>query len=70
MILTRNPHIMQIQIAQEKDRPSNYRPDDPPDYDDVINKPDEYPVYHECKIKTIISYRHIKFLAQANVFLI
>lgn len=50
-VITRNTlHLVQLQIQQQEAQvaqPSHYRPDAPPAYDDVINKPDEYPVYHE-----------------------
>lgn len=48
-VLTRNLQVLQVHTQQEEEQPSNYSRDSPPAYDDVINQPDDYPVYHEGK---------------------
>lgn len=54
-ILARNLNLVQLQIQREEERPSNYRPDAPPAYDDVINKPDDYPIYYEGTVNIKIN---------------
>ena len=45
-ILTRQRMLIE-QLRQEESatQPSRYHPDAPPAYDDVINKPEDYPIY-------------------------
>ncbi len=45
-MLARQRVLIQQLREEAAEPPSRYRSDAPPAYDDVINKPEDYPIYH------------------------
>ena len=45
-MLARQRVFIQQLREEAAEPPSRYRSDAPPAYDDVINKPEDYPIYH------------------------
>lgn len=47
--------IQQLQ-SEAAHPPSRYQSDAPPAYDDVINKPEDYPIYHAQGKRKLVNY--------------